>query len=270
MNKIKKTAQFLINEFGEIPSVAVILGSGFNKVTESFTDVKSLHYDEIDGFPISTVPGHKGELVVGRLNGVKVMAFCGRFHYYEGYSMQEIAFPIRVVAAAGVETLVLTNASGGINESFEAGDLAIITDHIKFFDESPLRGENYDAIGPRFPDMTYAYDVSLAAIAKNEAMKLEIPLKKGVYAFMPGPSFETPAEIRALRVMGADMVGMSTVPECITAVHAGLKVLGISCVCNMAAGILDKPLSHEEVIAAGNAASDNAVKLLSAIVEKIA
>lgn len=254
---------------GQFPKTCVVLGSGFSKFTEYLKDKQELYYGEISGFPVSTVPGHSGKLVLGTVNGCPVLAFSGRFHYYEGYSMSELAFPVRVMKLLGVENYIVTNASGGINEGYKAGDLVLISDHIKFFDDSPLRGKNLDAFGVRFPDMTHAYHQALMGIAREAAAELNIELKSGVYAFMSGPSFETPAEIRALRVLGADMVGMSTVPEVICANHMGMRVLGISCVSNLAAGILDQPLTHEEVIAAGEQAADKSVALLSRIIEKL-
>ncbi len=252
--------------FGEkLPKTCVVLGSGFSRFTEHMEEKKELSYSEISGFPVSTVPGHSGKLILGKVKGISVLVFSGRFHYYEGYSMEQIAFPVRVMKLLGVENYVVTNASGGINRSFQPGDLALITDHIKFFDDSPLRGKNLDEFGVRFPDMSHPYSPMLMQLAQTAAKELSVQLKKGVYAFMSGPSFETPAEIRALGILGADMVGMSTVPEVIAANHAGMQVLGISCVCNAAAGILDQPLSHEEVIAAGEQAAEKSVALLTRI-----
>lgn len=269
LNQLKQAAYDITKAFGEtLPKTCVVLGSGFSKYTESMMDQKELPYGEISGFPLSTVPGHSGKLILGCVNGTSVLAFSGRFHYYEGYTMQQIAFPVRVMKLLGVENYLVTNASGGINRNYSAGDLVLISDHIKFFDDSPLRGKNLDALGARFPDMTHAYDSEWMETAREAAAELGVELKEGVYAFMSGPSYETPAEIRALRVLGADMVGMSTVPEVICANHMGMRVLGISCVCNLAAGILDQPLTHEEVIAAGEQASGKSVALLSKILEK--
>ncbi len=256
--------------FGDrLPETCVVLGSGFGKLTDQLTDIRELPYSEISGFPISTVPGHSGKLIHGCLNGMPILVFSGRFHFYEGYSMEQIAFPVRVMRMLGVNNYLVTNASGGINESYKAGDLVLITDHIKFFDDSPLRGKNIDELGVRFPDMTHVYHPELMEIARTTARELKIGLKEGVYSFMSGPSFETPAEIRALRILGADLVGMSTVPETICANHMKMRVLGISCVSNLAAGILDQPLTHEEVIEAGEKASQQAVALLAGILQKL-
>ena len=270
LNNFNEAVYDIKKVFGEkLPKTCVVLGSGFSKFTEFMTEKKELPYGEISGFPLSTVPGHSGKLILGCINEIPVLAFSGRFHYYEGYTMQQIAFPVRVMKLLGVENYIVTNASGGINEDYRAGDLVLISDHIKFFDDSPLRGKNLDTFGVRFPDMTHAYHRELFETAKKAAGEIGVDLKEGVYAFMIGPSFETPAEIRALRALGADMVGMSTVPEVICANHMGMKVLGISCVCNLAAGILDQPLTHEEVIAAGEHATEKSVALLTRIIEKI-
>ncbi len=270
LHQLQTAVSDIRNAFGDkLPTTCVVLGSGFGKLTEHLTDIRELPYSEISGFPVSTVPGHSGKLIHGCLNGTPVLVFSGRFHFYEGYSMQQLAFPVRVMRMLGVENYLVTNAAGGINESYEAGDLVLITDHIKFFDDSPLRGENIDALGVRFPDMTHVYHPELMQLARDAARELGIVLKEGVYSFMSGPSFETPAEIRALRILGADLVGMSTVPETISANHMKMRVLGISCVSNLAAGILDQPLTHEEVMEAGDKASDKAVALLTRILEKL-
>jgi len=245
---IRTSAGHITSRMGEIPDTAIVLGSGLGALGEKLLHSKQLPYAEIPNFPISTVLGHAGKLVCGVLNGKKLLCMSGRFHYYEGNDMASIAYYVRVMKVMGVKKLIITNAAGGINRSFTPGDLMLITDHIKFFDNSPLRGENIEEFGLRFNDMSTAYTPSLREVAKAAAKDMGITLKEGVYAFMPGPSFETPAEIRALSVLGADAVGMSTVPEVITATHCGINVLGISCITNMAAGILDQPLSHAEVL----------------------
>lgn len=247
MELVRSAAGFICARIEKTPEVALVLGSGLGELAEKISHKVEIAYPEIPGFPVSTVAGHAGKLVIGELEGTQVVCLSGRFHYYEGYEMKDTAFYVRVLKLLGIHTLLLTNAAGGINVSFVPGDLMLITDHFKFFDDSPLRGKNSEEFGPRFPDMSNAYDKGLRAVAKEAAKKAQIELKEGVYAYMPGPSYETPAEIRALRVLGADAVGMSTVPETITAVHCGMKVLGISCITNMAAGILDQPLSHQEV-----------------------
>ncbi|MFD6430710.1 purine nucleoside phosphorylase I, inosine and guanosine-specific, partial [Bacillus velezensis] len=225
-------------------------------------------YETIPDFPVSTVEGHAGQLVMGTLEGVQVIAMQGRFHYYEGYSMDQVTFPVRVMKALGVESLVVTNAAGGINTEFRAGDLMIITDHINFTGTNPLIGPNEAEFGPRFPDMSEAYDKELSSLAEKTADELGIPVQKGVYTAVTGPSYETPAEVRFLRTMGSDAVGMSTVPEVIVANHAGMRVLGISCISNAAAGILDQPLSHEEVMEMTEKVKGGFLKLVKAVVAR--
>lgn len=251
------------------PSVALILGSGLGVIGDEVTNAAAVPYEAIPGFPVSTVEGHAGRLVIGSLGGVDVVVMQGRFHYYEGYTMAEVAFPVRVMQHLGAGTLVVTNAAGGVNETFTPGDLMVITDHIKFFDASPLRGANDEAVGPRFNDMSRAYTPELRTVAHECARDAGFTLREGVYAHMAGPSFETPAEIRMLRVLGADAVGMSTVPEVITAAHAGMRVLGISAISNMAAGILDQPLDHQEVLETGRQVRDRFSALVQAIVGRL-
>ncbi len=238
--------QSKINDFR--PSTGLVLGSGLgffadDRVKETIV----IPYGEIPNFPRSTVAGHKGQFVFGQVGGHKVVCMQGRFHYYEGYPMSELIKPIRIMAKLGVKTLIVTNAAGGINRSFDEGTLMLITDHINFLGDNPLIGPNDDSLGTRFPDMSTAYDPELRARAEAVAGELGIAVAKGVYLAATGPSYETPAEIRAFETLGADAVGMSTVPECIAANHAGLKVCGISCITNKAAGISSKPLSHDEV-----------------------
>lgn len=251
------------------PRVGLILGSGLGVLGDRVPQGIAIPYEEIPGFPVSTVEGHAGRLVAGTLGGQEVLVMQGRFHYYEGYSMDEVVFPVRVMKLLGVDTLIVTNAAGGVNTDFAPGDLMVITDHIKFFTDSPLRGPNIDAFGPRFNDMTTAYTPALRALAHQVARGQGLALREGVYAHMAGPSFETPAEIRMLRTLGADAVGMSTVPEVITAAHASMKVLGISAISNMAAGILDQPLDHEEVMEAGRQVQDAFVALIHGVLEAL-
>ena len=244
------------------PKVGLILGSGLGVLADDVPDPVAIAYEEIPDFPVSTVEGHAGRFIFGELGGVQVVAMQGRFHYYEGYSLQAVAAPVWLMRSLGVETLIVTNSAGAVNESYQAGDLMLIRDHIKFFVDSPLRGPNRDALGPRFNDMSTAYRPTLRAAAREQAAALGLSLREGVYAHMGGPSFETPAEIRMLRTLGADAVGMSTVPEVIAASHAGMAVLGISAISNMAAGILDQPLNHAEVMEAGRQIRDRFARLV--------
>lgn len=234
------------------PAIGVILGSGLGSFVDSFEGAISIPYEDIPHFPRSSVPGHPGRLVIGKVGGVPSVAMQGRIHYYEGYSPSQVAYPTRVLCALGVRTVIVTNAAGGINASFAAGDLMAIVDHINLAGWNPLVGPNDDRLGPRFPDMTAAYDSALTALLVGAGASCNAVLKRGVYAMLTGPSYETPAEIHALRVLGADAVGMSTVPEVIAARHMNAKVVGISCITNLAAGVGRKPLTHEEVEATAN------------------
>lgn len=244
----KTAADFIGSRISEKPQIAIILGSGLGQLVNGAEQAVEIEYSDIPGFPRTTVKGHTGRLVYGMLGKKRVLAMKGRFHYYEGYDIAQVIFHIRVFKLLGISNLIVTNAAGGINTSFKPGDLMLITDHISFFAPSPLRGENADEFGPRFPDMCNAYDKSLISLAKEVGQKRGLDIKEGVYAFAQGPMFETPAEIRAMRMLGADAVGMSTVPEVIAARHCGIRVLGISCITNMAAGVLDQKLDHSEVI----------------------
>lgn len=229
------------------PQLALVLGTGLGNFADKIRVVQTVGYHQIDEFPISTVEGHKGQYVFGYVDAVPVVIMQGRVHYYEGYDIQEVVLPIRLMKLMGAEILMVTNASGGICERFHAGDLMLITDHISSFIPSPLRGANIEELGVRFPDMTDAYDPVLRDIIRKTAQKENIPLQEGVYIQLPGPQFETPAEIRMARALGADAVGMSTACEVIAARHMGMRVCGISCVSNMAAGMTGGPLLHEEV-----------------------
>jgi purine-nucleoside phosphorylase len=267
MEAVQKAVDFIGNRTSVEPRVGLILGSGLGVLGDDIPGADAIDYSDIPGFPVSTVEGHAGRLVFGNLGDKQVVIMQGRFHYYEGYSMDEVVFPVRVMKLLGVETLVVTNAAGGVNTSFSPGDLMIITDHIKLFTDSPLRGHNIEELGPRFNDMSTAYTPELRRLATDVAGRIGTQVREGVYAHMAGPSFETPAEIRMLRTLGADAVGMSTVPEVITAAHASMKVLGISAISNMAAGILNQPLNHEEVMETGRMVRDKFVALVQAIVE---
>src|SRR5450755_1926355 len=252
------------------PEIGLVLGSGLGSFADDLSEAVRIPYERIPAFPLSTAVGHAGQLVVGKSGDVPVAVMQGRVHLYEGYSAGEVAFPTRVLGRAGVRALILTNAAGGINVEYGQGALVIMRDHINLQGQNPLTGANDERFGPRFPDMSYTYSKRYRAIALEEAKKLSIPPREGVYAALAGPSYETPAEIRYLRTIGADLVGMSTVPEAIAARHMGMEVLAISCVTNMAAGILDKPLVHDEVLEVGRRVMDQFVALLRAVLPRIA
>ncbi|AIM24448.1 purine-nucleoside phosphorylase [Melissococcus plutonius] len=245
--KIAQTVTFLKKNGVEQADFGLILGSGLGELAEEITDAKKIPFEKIPYFPISTVTGHAGNLVCGILAGKKVIAMQGRFHYYEGHSMQTVTYPVRIMAALGVHALIVTNAAGGVNQSFIPGDLMLITDHINFTGNNPLIGPNDEKTGPHFPDMSHAYSENFQTIANQVAAEQGIKLQQGVYMGFSGPTYETPAEIRMSRAMGADAVGMSTVSEVIVAVHSGLEVLGISCITNLAAG-MQNDLNHTEVV----------------------
>ena len=246
--KYQESANYIKNKLGEFkPKIAIILGSGLGVLSDEFDKKIVIKYSEIPNFPISTVEGHAGELIIGLLNGVEVIAMNGRFHYYEGYDLKETTFPIRVFKLLGIEKLILTNASGGINTNFVAGDFMVINDYLSFFAESVLRGKNLNEFGERFTDMSETFDKDLSLKLKNVIKNHTGKVQEGIYAYMKGPTFETPAEIRALRVLGADAVGLSTVPEAIIAHHCNIKTVAVSCITNMAAGVLDEILSYDDV-----------------------
>ena len=262
-------AQLILQRTPLRPRIALVLGSGLGGFADSLTDATRVPYAEIPSFPQSTAIGHAGRMVVGNAGTVPVAAMQGRVHLYEGYSPQEITFPIRVFARMGIRAVILTNAAGGINLGYSQGALVLIRDHINLQGANPLVGPNDDRFGSRFPDMTHAYAKEFRAIAKEEAARLKMMLQEGVYAGLLGPSYETPAEIEYLRRIGADLVGMSTVAEVIAARHMGLKVLAISCVTNMAAGILDQPLSHAEVMETGERVKSTFEALVRAVLPRI-
>jgi len=271
MKKKIEDAQRLIKSRTEItPSIAVILGSGLGAFADRLTDSVSVPYTDIPHFPMSTVKGHQGKLVFGSYGGKKLVVMQGRFHFYEGYSMSEITFPIRVMHALGAFDLIITNASGGLNRNFHVGDLMIMTDHINFMGDNPLRGANDESLGPRFPSMQHIYTPKLVEIALGIGRKLGAPVQKGVYLAVSGPNYETAAELRAFRTIGADAVGMSTVPEVIVAAHAGMKrILGISCITDMATGEGHEEVDHEKVIQAAAAAQPYFLSLLKGTIEVI-
>lgn len=249
---VSEAAEYLRARLPARPDLALVLGSGLGGLADRIEDPVYIPYDQIPHFPVSTAPGHAGRFVFGRLSGRMVLCMQGRFHYYEGHDMAAIALPVRVLKALGCRALVLTNAAGGVNWDFSVGDFMLIIDHINFMGANPLRGENDDAIGPRFCDMTHVYTPEFQQTARQVAAQQGITLREGVYLGYMGPSFETPAEIRAFRTLGADAVGMSTVPEAIAASHCGLPVLGVSLITNMAAGMAGKRLSGDEVIEIAN------------------
>jgi purine-nucleoside phosphorylase len=267
---IEQAAQFLKEKFSTPPQIGLILGSGLGVLADEIEQAIKIPYGDIPGFPVSTVEGHAGQLVYGQLEGATVLAMQGRFHYYEGYSFDKVTFPVRVMKALGVTQLIVTNAAGGVNESFQPGDLMIISDHINNMGGNPLIGPNDPELGVRFPDMTEAYSKRLRQLAKDVAARLNLKVQEGVYVANTGPSYETPAEIRMIRAIGGDAVGMSTVPEVIVARHANMEVLGISCISNMAAGILDQPLTHDEVIETTEKVKADFLRFVKAIVREMA
>ena len=248
------------------PRIAIVLGSGLGGFADDFDEAVGIPYEEIPGFMRSTAQGHAGRLVVGKVDGVPVVAMQGRVHYYEGYSLEEVTFPIRVFNLLGIKTLILTNAAGGINVELQQGALMVISDHLNLMGDNPLRGPNDERFGPRFPDMSAVYSPELQAMVVDEAKAAGVEVRRGIYGALSGPSYETPAEIVLLRNLGADAVGMSTVPEAIVARHMGLEVLGISCITNMAAGVSDEPINHEEVMATGDRVRATFTELLRRVI----
>lgn len=268
MKRIDEAAAKVLAVCGKA-DIGVILGSGLGDYAEALEGAVKLPYSEIPGFPRSTVAGHAGMWCCGTLYGKRVVMMQGRFHYYEGYGMKDVTLPVRVMQKIGVKTLVVTNAAGGVNLGYRPGELMVIGDMFSMTAQNPLIGPNLDAFGPRFPDMSCAFDKELRALAHECANEQGFALREGVYAQMTGPTYETPAEIRMLRTLGADAVGMSTVPEVIVARHGGMRVLGISCITNMAAGILDQPLNHAEVTETANRVKGQFRNLLDRIIEKM-
>lgn len=269
-NDIQEACTFIENKITSKPSLGLILGSGLGVLGDEIGNPTTIAYKDIPHFPESTVAGHKGQLVIGTLEGKQVIAMQGRFHYYEGYSMQQVTFPVRVMKELGIDSIIVTNAAGGINEDFNPGDLMLITDHINNMGDNPLLGPNDEQLGVRFPDMSQVYSKELLSHAVSCASELGLTVQKGVYVGNTGPIYETPAEINMLRLWGGDAVGMSTVPEVIVAGHAGMRVLGISCISNMAAGILDQPLTHNEVIETTEKVRENFLRFLKKIIQTLA
>ena len=269
-DRAEAASNFIFAKTGLRPKIALVLGSGLGAFAGEFESPTQIPYAEIPHFPRSTAIGHAGQLVVGKVGDIPVAGMQGRVHLYEGYSAKDVAFPIRVFARMGIKAVILTNAAGGIKREFVQGQLVVIKDHINLQGVSPLTGPNDENFGPRFPDMTVAYDRRFREMTIGEGNRNRIGLYEGVYAALPGPSYETPAEIRYLRTIGADLVGMSTVPEVIAARHSGIRVLGISCVTNAAAGILDQPLDHKEVLETAERVKGQFIALLKIVIPRIA
>ncbi len=261
--------QIVASHVHHIPKVGLVLGSGLGDFTSKITDAVIIPYTAFEGFPVSTVEGHKGQFVFGWIGDTYVVAMQGRFHFYEGYNLQQVTMPIRLMGEIGIQALIVTNAAGGVNDTFLPGQLMLIEDHINFMGQNPLMGSNQDAYGPRFPDMTVAYDLELRTIARRVAADCGVTLKQGVYMAFSGPSYETPAEVRMARMLGADAVGMSTVPEVIVARHMGIRVLGVSCITNMAAGVSDVMLSHEDVVRTSHKARGEFGLLIEHIIREL-
>src|SRR6185503_9309093 len=251
------------------PRIAVVLGSGLGGFADDFEESVAIPYEDIPGFVRSTAQGHAGRLVIGKIDSIPVLAMQGRVHYYEGYSLEEVTFPVRTFGLLGVKTLVLTNAAGGINVQLKQGALMVLSDHVNLMGVNPLRGPNDERFGPRFPDMSAVYAPELQELVIDEARAINVEVRRGVYGALSGPSYETPAEIHLLRNLGADAVGMSTVPEAIVARHMDVEVLGISCITNMAAGISDQPINHEEVMATGDRVRDTFARLLRGVLNRV-
>ncbi len=266
---INKCFKIIRSKTDFVPSVAIVLGSGLGKYAQEIEIIQTIDYSDIDSFPVSTVKGHAGRFVFGYIDKVPVVLMQGRVHYYEGYSMEEVVLPVRLLRMLGARTLLLTNAAGGINPNYKAGDFMLIKDHIASFVPNPLLGKNIESLGERFPDMSNIYDSNLCQIIKDTAVRLNIPLHEGVYIQFTGPSYETPTEVRMARLLGADAVGMSTACEAIAARHAGMKVCAISCISNPAAGVSEGKLSHTDVIDATNKSSTNFKNLVFEIVKNI-
>lgn len=268
-SKLRETVASIRERFAGEPEIGLILGSGLGAYADTLENQKVIPFDQLPHFPRSTILGHAGKLILGDAGGVRVAALQGRVHYYEGYSMTEVVYPVRILGLLGIRVLIVTNAAGGVNFNFRPGDLMLITDHINMMGTNPLIGANISELGVRFPDMSETYDPSLRECALRSAARSGIALRQGVYLGLTGPSYETPAEIRVCRILGADAVGMSTVPEVIAAGQMGIRVLGISCITNMAAGILPRKLSHQEVIDTTDRVKDQFIALLRATVPEL-
>jgi len=268
-SRAEHAARLIRSRTREEPRVAIVLGSGLGGLADEFQDATAIPYEEIPGFAKSTAEGHVGRLVIGKLDGIPVLAMQGRVHFYEGYSLEQVTFPVRTFKLLGIKTLILTNAAGGIDVELSQGALMVISDHLNLMGANPLRGINEERFGPRFPDMSEVYSRELQRLVIEEGRAMGIELRRGIYAALSGPSYETPAEIHMFRTFGADAVGMSTVPEAIVARHVGLEVVGISCITNMAAGISDQPINHEEVMETGNRVRNTFAQLLRRLIVRL-
>jgi len=269
ISAISDASEYIKSRCIEVPKICIVLGSGLSHLADICTIDEEIPYSDIPGFPLSTAPGHAGKLLIGTLSGKRVFMLSGRFHYYEGYEISKVVFYVRVMAKLGVKTLILTNAAGGILDEMTTPSFMIIEDHLSFFAESALRGPNLEEFGVRFPDQTHVYDQEYIKILEESASSIGIDILKGVYAYSKGPQYETPAEIRALKMLGAGAVGMSTVPEAITASHCGIRVAAFSCISNLAAGISSGLLSEEEVLENVNKVSENSCRLVQKFVSRI-
>ncbi|MBL0018176.1 MAG: purine-nucleoside phosphorylase [Bacteroidetes bacterium] len=270
LQKIQAAADYIRSRSSISPQIGLILGSGLGDIADEITDAVRIDYHDIPHFPVSTVVGHAGKLVIGMLMGKPVIALQGRFHFYEGYSLQEVTFPVRVFKALGITSMIVTNACGALNTSFYPGALMFITDHINFIGDNPLIGKNFNDLGPRFPDMSSAYDKGLIALGKKVAAELGVETVEGIYTAVSGPYYFSKAELRMVKGFGSDTIGMSTVPETIVAVHMGIKVLGISCITDMADPDNLVPLEHAHVVAVANQAKPKFIRLVNGIVQNIA
>jgi purine-nucleoside phosphorylase len=266
---LNNTVEFIKQKTGDFkPEIGIVLGSGLGELADEYCDT-AIDYKDIEGFETSTVAGHKGRLVFAEIEGKKVVMMQGRFHYYEGHSIQKVVYPIKVMKKLGVKMLILTNAAGGVNPSFNPSDLMIITDHINYIGVNPLIGTNDDSMGERFPDMSEIYTPDYVELVKKIGESIGVDLQEGVYMAFTGPSYETPAEVRMAKTLGADAIGMSTVPEAIVASWCGMKVIGLSCICNSAAGVSTVGLSHNDVIRSANTAKDKFKKLVKEVIKKL-
>ncbi len=267
--KINQTATFIKSKSSHTPRVGVVLGSGLGAFVDKIEQKIIIPYSEIPYFKKVTVKGHGGKLILGKINGVEVAVMQGRFHFYEGHGLDEVVFPVRVLKKLGIETLILTNAAGGVNLGYKPGELVVLTDHINLTGQNPLIGPNDEEFGPRFPDMTHTYDSELIKLLDKSAGELNISIQKGIYAGVLGPTYETPSEIKMIRILGGDVVGMSTVPEAIVANHLGLKICGVSCVTNMGAGITNQKLNHDDIKDEALKVMNNFTELLNLFISKL-
>ena len=268
LDEAQRAAAYISSKTTMMPRFGIILGSGLGAFADQLESPVSIAFEDIPHFPVSTIEGHGGKMVIGTYQNIPVLVLQGRFHYYEGYSMDQVVFPVRCMRLMNIPRLIVTNAAGSVDTLYQPGDLMLIKDHIKFYSDRPLRGPNIDAFGPRFNDMSDPYTKKIRALAQDCAATLGISLKQGVYYYMAGPSYETASEVKAIRILGANAVGMSTVPEVVAAAHCSMQVMGLSCITNMATGILDQPLGHDEVIKMSELAREKFITLLNAIINK--